>query len=142
MIPLLALGPHIFDLLPLSLQRIEERTKARWPAVPRFGGTAARQFTGMDEDSLRIEGLIFEDEWAGHDRYLALKATQRLGEPVMMVGWGAGGGYASVFGRIVILEVGATHEHLRADGIGRKIAFSIEVASFGGDAGVYGGLFG
>ena len=142
MIPLLALGPHIFDILPMSLQRIEEQTKARWPAVARFGRPPARQFTGMDEDSLKIDGLIFEDEWAGHQQYLAIKATQRAGVPIMMLGWASGGGYASVFGNVVLLSVGATHEYLRSDGIGRKIAFTIEVASFGGDAGGFGGLFG
>lgn len=141
MMPLIAVGPHIFSMLPMSLQTITERTRAKWPAIPRFGAASARQFTGMDEDSLTLEGLIFEDEWQGWADYKALKATQALGEPLPLISWG-GDGFSDVFGTVIILDVGSTHHHLRPDGIGRKIEFSIEVASYANDFGGFGGLFG
>ena len=140
-VPILALGPHLFASLPLSLQRISERTKANWPASKRFGVGPARQFTGRDEDSFEIEGLYFDQEWGGHDEYLALKATQAAGEPVELLGWSVGGLAAEVFGSVVILEVGAEHEHIHFNGIGRKTTFSVSLAPFGGDGGPFGGLF-
>ncbi len=139
-VPILALGPHIFAALPLSIQRIRERTRASWPMINRFGRGPARQYTGRGEDEFEIEGLYFHQEFGGHGEYLALKATQSAGQPVELLGWAAGGVAASVFGSVVILEVGAEHESIHFDGIGRKIEFSVQVAPFGGD-GAFGGLF-
>lgn len=136
--PFLAIGPHIFAALPLSLQKIEERTKMSWPAIKRFGAGPARQFTGRDEDEFTVEGLYFDDEWGGHADYLALKATQRAGQPVELLGAAAGGG-ASVFGTVVILEVGASHSTIRKSGIGAKTEFDVKLAPFGGDS-AFGGL--
>ncbi|PZU93133.1 MAG: phage tail protein [Chelatococcus sp.] len=140
MTPILAIGPHIFASLPLSLQKIAETTKANWPATQRFGAGPARQFTGLGEDSFEVEGLYFDEEFGGHAEYLALKATLALGEPVELVGWAAGGFAASVFGTVVLLEVGATHTVLRPSGIGAKVEFSVKMSSLGGD-GLGGGLF-
>lgn len=88
---------------------------------------------------MKIEGLCFNEEFGGYADYLALKALQGLGEPVDVVGWGAGAAYAAVLGPMCILKVGAQHERLAPDGIGRKIAFSVELAVFGGGMG--GGLW-
>lgn len=140
MIPLLALGPHIFEVLPLTLQKISERTQINWPANARFGSTSARQFTGLGEDTLTIEGLLFNEEFGGYEQYLALKLTARAGEPVDLVGWGGSGAYGLIIGAVCILEVGAAHEVIGADGIGRKIAFNVECGALGDEAG--GGLFG
>ncbi|WP_276200549.1 phage tail protein [Chelatococcus sp. XZ-Ab1] len=139
-IPLLALGPHVFASLPLSLQRLRERTVANWPAVGRFGVGPARQFTGRGEDEFEIEGLYFHQEFGGHEEYLALKATQSAGQPVDLLGWAAGGAAASVFGTVVILEVGAEHEWIGDNGIGRKVGFDVRIAPLGGDP-RFGGLF-
>ncbi|TCR70534.1 phage tail protein [Bosea sp. BK604] len=139
--PVLAIGPHIFETLPLSLQEISERTKMNWPATKRFGVGPARQFTGRDDDSFEIEGVYYDQEWGGHAEYLALKATQAAGRPVELLGWSAGGFAASVFGTVVILEVGADHKHIHDNGIGRKVEFSVKLAPFGGDGGPFGGLF-
>lgn len=141
MAAILALGPHIFEILPLSLQKISERTKMNWPATKRFGVGPARQLTGRDEDSFDIEGVYFDQEFGGHAEYLALKATQAAGEPVELLGWAAGGAAASVFGTVVILEVGAEHTYLHDTGIGRKVEFDVKLAPFGGDSGPFGGLF-
>jgi phage protein U len=89
---------------------------------------------------MTIEGLCFNEEFGGYAEYLALKATQALGEPVDVVGWGAAAGFASVLGTCVILKVGASHEHIGPDGIGRKITFTVELAKLGG-GGAGGGLF-
>jgi phage protein U len=138
---ILAIGPHIFEILPLSLQKLSEVTKANWPATKRFGVGPARQFTGRDEDSFDIEGVYYDQEFGGHADYLALKATQAAGEPVELLGRAAEGAAASVFGTVVILEVSADHTHIHTTGIGRKVEFGIKLAPFGGDGGPFGGLF-
>ncbi|SFB92546.1 Phage protein U [Bosea sp. CRIB-10] len=139
-IPILAIGPHIFAALPLSIQTIKETTKANWPSVNRFGVGPARQFVGRGEDSFEVEGLYFHAEFGGHAQYLMLKATQSAGEPVELIGWSAAGAAAEVFGTVVILTVSATHKKITRAGIGAITEFSIELAPFGGD-GSFGGLF-
>lgn len=136
-IPVLALGPVMFEILPLSLQKITESTRVKWPSVARFGRDNARQFTGYGDDSFRIDGLFFNQDFGGFEEYMLLKQLQRMPEPIDMIGGGGINAYATVFGPVVLLDVGATHEHIHADGVGRKVSFSIELAPFGG--GAYGG---
>lgn len=138
--PILAIGPHIFAALPLALQRIKEVTKVNWPSKGRFGAGPARQFTGRGDDEFEIEGLYFDVEFGGHAEYLELKRTQSRGEPVELIGWAVGGSAAEVFGTVVILEVGATHDGLLPSGVGIKTSFNVKIAPFGDD--FAGGLFG
>lgn len=140
-VPVLALGPVMFEILPLSLQKITESTRVKWPAIARFGRASARQFTGYGDDSFKVEGLFFNEDFGGFEDYMLLKSLQQIPEPVDMIGGAGIGSYATVFGPVVILDVGATHEYIGASGVGRKVTFSIELAPFGDDPYGFGGLF-
>lgn len=140
MTALLALGPHIFEILPLNYQRLERETNAVWASVPRFGAEAARQFTGLGDDSFRIDGLLFPHEFGGRAEYEAIRATQRSGLPVMMAGLGTATA-VRIFGLVVILNVSDEQTHIGRDGQGRVLSFSIELAPYGGILGGIGGFF-
>jgi len=137
---LLRLGPHTFSILPLNYQQLERETVAKWPSVPRFGGMAARQFTGLGDNSTTISGLIFPEEFGGRSQYEAMRITQSLGMPVMMAGLGAAG-MIKIFGLVVILSIGDTQTYIGVDGQGRMLEFSVELAPYGGEIGGLGGLF-
>lgn len=140
--PLLALGPHIFEIAPLNFQQIERSTEALWPTISRFGGRPGRQFTGYGDDRLTITGLLFPDEMGGRAEYEAIRVTQAAARPILMLGWATGLSMAAtLFGRVVILNVQDTQSLINRQGFGRKIEFSIEVAPFSGD-GKPVGLFG
>ncbi|PRA87910.1 phage tail protein [Ochrobactrum sp. MYb29] len=140
--PLLALGPHVFEIAPLNFQEIERSTKTLWPTISRFGGRPGRQFTGYGEDSISISGLLFPDEMGGREEYEAIRATQAAAQPVLMLGWATALSMAaSLFGRVVILNIQDTQSIINRQGFGRKIEFSIEVAPYHGD-GKPVGLFG
>lgn len=135
---LLILGPHIFEILPLNYQELDRTTTANWVSVSRFGGRAARQFTGFGEgDNLTISGVLFPEEFGGRAKYEAIRATQSLGIPIMMVGLGAITG-ARVFGLVCIETVSDTQTHIAPNGQGRVLKFSIDVSPYGGGP---GGLF-
>lgn len=137
---LLQLGPHTFSILPLNYQQLERETVAKWASVPRFGQMAARQFTGLGDDSTTISGLIFPEEFGGRTEYEALRLTQAAGVPVILAGMGAAS-LARVFGLVVLLSVSDTQSYIGPTGEGRMLEFSVELAPYGGDIGLFGGLF-
>ena len=63
--PLLALGPHIFEIAPLNFQALERQTEALWPTVARFGQAPGRQFVGFGENRVTITGLLRPSEPGG-----------------------------------------------------------------------------
>ncbi len=131
---LMALGPHIFEILPLNYQELERTTSVTWASVPRFGGYAARQFTGLGaDDSTVISGLMFPEEFGGRGRYEAIRGTQGLGVPVMMIGFGTLS-LARVFGLVCIETVSDIQSHIAPNGQGRVLDFTIEVSPYGGGA--------
>lgn len=137
----LALGPNIFQCLPVTLSKLTRDTKSNWAAIARFGGNVARQFTGHGEHSIKLEGLVYNSHFGGFGQYEGLRATQLAAQPVPLIGMSAGL-VGTVFGLVVILHVSDTQEYLdRETGIGKKLVFEVEVAPFGGD-GPFGGLFG
>lgn len=129
MTTLLALGPHQFEIIGLNYQSLQRETKAHWASIERFGGYAARQFTGLGPDSTTISGLLFPDELGGWNEYEAIRATQAQGRAVMMVGFGANAS-GRVFGRVVIESISDTQDHINRRGIGRQMQFSINVAPY------------
>lgn len=138
--PLLALGRHVFEIAPLNFQAIDQETTVKWPSIPRFGNRPGRQMTGYGEDPIRISGLLFPEEFGGRAELEAVRATQRLGQPVIMVGWAGSGTAARIYGQVVILGVRDQQTSINRDGYGRRLGYEIEVAPLGG-AGKPIGLF-
>lgn len=142
MMPLLALGPHIFEIAPLNFQEIRSLTEVKWPATPRFGKRPGRQFTGYGEDPITISGLLYPEELGGREELKAIKLTAKAAQPIIMMGWSSLlTSAAEVFGRVVILSVDDSQTIISKSGYGRKLEFSIEVAPIG-DSGKPVGLFG
>jgi len=139
--PLLALGPHVFDIEPLNFQTIERTTEVLWPAVSRFGNRPGRQMTGYGEDPILISGLLYPDELGGRAELEALRATQAAALPVPMIGWAGNGWAALMYGLVVILRIDDQQSFINRQGLGRRISFDIEVAPFPA-AGKPLGLFG
>lgn len=139
--PLLALGPHIFDIEPLNFQAIDRETTVNWPTIARFGGRPGRQMTGYGEDPIVISGLLYPDELGGRDEFEAIRSTQQAATPVMMVGWAGDGTRARVYGLVVIISVRDQQTSINRDGFGRRLSYEIEVAPIG-RAGKPIGLFG
>jgi hypothetical protein len=140
--PLLSIGPHKFEIAPMSFQQLEDETVAEWKAIARFGGRPGQQFTGFGEDPIRISGLLYPEELGGRDAIDAIRETQRAKKPVLMVGWTTDErAAAKVFGRVAIKSVRRTQTNINAYGQGRKIAFDIGLVPIGDVAGAAAGWF-
>ena len=74
--PLLAIGPHKFEIEPLNYQSMEQEFEVKWPAISRFGARPGRQHTGFGEDPILISGVLYPETFAGSRQELnALIAT-------------------------------------------------------------------
>ena len=136
--PLLALGPHIFEIAPLNFQALERQTEALWPTVARFGQAPGRQFVGFGENRVTITGLLYPEEFGGRSEFEDIRATQAAARPVMMVGWGASGSAGRVFGKVVILSISDAQSIIARSGQGRRLEYMIEVAPHEGAGGSLG----
>lgn len=139
MVPLLALGPHVFETEGLNFTELERRLRASIGRVPRLGQRAARQFSGIEEETITIRGLIFDEQFGGRGDYEAIASTLERGEPVVMIGTGVAR-RGRVFGLVYVVEVSDTQTHINPLGGGRKLAFDVVVEPYEGRAGA-GGLF-
>lgn len=140
--PLLALGPHKFEIAPMSFQQLEDETVANWQAIARFGGRPGFQMTGFGEDPITISGLLYPEELGGREELDAVRATQKRGLPVLMVGWaGDQSEKARVFGQVGIRRVQRTQTNINRSGLGRKVAYSITVVPTSSGASFAGGWF-
>ncbi|WP_336798862.1 phage tail protein [Kaistia sp. MMO-174] len=136
---LMALGPHVFEVLPLNYQELERTTEAVWASIPRLGTRPARQFVGYGDDVLVISGVLFPEALGGRGAFEAIRATQAAAEPVMLVGFGTES-VGRVWGRVIILSVHDRQESIARNGAGEVLSYEIEVAPYGDGPGA--GLFG
>lgn len=135
--PLMALGPHVFEVLPLNYQRLERMTEAMWASVPRLGARPSRQFVGLGDDPLTISGVIFPEEFGGRAEYEAIRLTQTAALPVPLIGYGAGT-LGLVWGLVVITMIADSQEEIGRDGSGQVLAYDIEVAPYDEAGGGFG----
>lgn len=135
--PLMALGPHVFEVLPLNYQRIERLTEAQWASVPRLGVRPSRQFVGFGDDPLTISGVLLPGEFGGRSEFEAIRLTQAAGLPVPLVGFGTGT-LGRVWGLVIITLISDAQEEIGPDGSGQVLTYDIEVAAYDETGGTFG----
>lgn len=142
--PLLALGPHKFELEPLNFQDLEDEFEVKWPAISRFGGRPARQMTGDGEDPIRITGLLWPHEVPDSREALeAVIRTQKAKRPVLMMRWASDAGMrAQVDGLVVILRISRQQSKFGTSGNSRRLDYDIEIAPIPAASGKPVGLIG
>ncbi len=134
---MMGLGPFRFSVAGAVYQQLTREVTARWPAQERVGRRPALQFTGPGEERLTLEGTIYLHYTGGLDQIRGMRAQALAGAPLMMVS-----GLGDVFGLWVITAVRDTESFLRADGLPRRVEFTLELSAYGPDgAGMGGGLF-
>lgn len=127
--PLMALGPHVFEVLPLNYQRIERLLEIRFASVPRLGVRPSRQFVGFGEDPLTISGVLFPQEFGGRAEYEAIKLTAQAALAVPLVGFGTGT-LGRVWGLVIITMIADSQEEIGEDGAGQVLTYDIQVDAY------------
>lgn len=121
---LMALGPHVFQVVGLNGQAVEISTEAAWAEFGRFGATDGAHFTGMKRAQQVIRGVLFPDAIGGLADYEAIRVSQYAGLRLPLLQMGRGFS-ASVLGRVTIEHVSDLSEWG-----GRKIAFDITLKGY------------
>lgn len=116
----LALGTFVFGMDTLPYQQLQRSLSWRHPTTDRVGARAARQFLGVGDESVRIQGVL-APEVAGDVVSLAvLEQMANDGDPYPLVN-GAG----AVLGVFVITAMDQTGTYFYPDGSPRRIEFSL-----------------
>lgn len=121
---LMAIGPHVFQVVGLNGQEIDTATEATWVDVPRFGMVDGAQMQGFSRPEMSIRGVLFPDQLGGLPDYEAMRISQRLGRPLPMLRMGRG--FIGFFLVAVTIE---RISDLESYG-GKKIAFTIDLKGY------------
>ncbi len=121
---LMAIGPHVFQVVGLNAQDIESSSESNWVDVPRFGQVDGAQMHGFARPEMTIRGVLFPDQLGGLPDYEAMKISQRLGLVLPLLRMGSG--FAGFFIAAVTIE---RLGELESYG-GKKIAFTVELKGY------------
>lgn len=135
---MMALGSFRFGIGHAAYRQISHQAEYRWAHLDRVGRAPAAQYAGPGVQTLSCEGVIYPHFRGGLGQMTEMRAIAGTGVPLFMTD-----GLGFFWDRWVIVTVTEKKSVLMADGAPRKIEFSIEMKSYGGDGflGIGGGLF-
>lgn len=108
----MALGPHMFHSLRFGYKGLRRDLSSRWADIQTVGGLNRLQWTGGDDDTVSIEGVIFPHEFGGLSVLEGLRASAAAGEVLPLVTLGG-----NVYGLHVI--EGVSEDQSFHDQLGR-----------------------
>lgn len=133
-LPLLALGPHRFQIDRLNFQKFTEEFGVETASMKHFGHAPGVQVVGFSDDAKSISGLLFPEEFGDRSDIDAITMTIRAMQPVPLLSWAAGGTFAAlVHGRFIIKNIKKDHDYFNSFGQSCRISYSIDVVPFHAD---------
>ncbi|SAL03080.1 bacteriophage tail-related protein [Caballeronia fortuita] len=122
---LMVLDDFQFSLNTIVFQEWQRTTGWKWPAQERFGQMDALQFTGPENDTLVLPGVLYPN-WKGDIESLdALRQMADQGSPYQLVD-----SMGFVQGRWVIEKLDEKQAAHDTSGTPRKVEFSLSLKKF------------
>lgn len=119
-----SIGGVAFGLKTQGIDELVRSFTARWPGIDRVQNRPKKQFTGIDDETLQIDGV-----WAAdvHGEYSVprLRAIAARGNPVVFV-LGSG----TNLGMWCVVNVQAKSNRIKEGGNLRKIEFTVSLDAF------------
>lgn len=143
---MMALGEFRFALKTAAYQQLERSDEYRWESLERIGRAPAMQYIGRGHTTITLNGIIYPHFKSGLKQVDKMRKKCGGGEPHNLVS-----GYGKVFGKFVVMSISETQEYFFSNGAPRRIEFTMELKSYGGDGfggvgrsalGLIGGFFG
>lgn len=125
---MMALGLFVFGMDTLPYQKFAHEMAWRHPSSGRVGLRPARQFAGVDDETISLSGVLLP-EISGGDA--ALDLVRHMGDTGEQ--WPLIEGTGRVYGFFVIEKLSVNKEIFFNDGKARRIEFTLNLARVGDD---------
>ena len=127
---MMALGLFVFTLDTLPYQELKQKLGWRYPTTSRIGRRPARQYTGPDDETITLTGVLLP-ELTGGDKSLDMlrsMADQARAWPLI------DGADGKVHGLFVVTDLETGRSVFFQDGAARRIEFTVSLARVEDDA--------
>ena len=126
---MLALGDFRFSVGTAAYQQLRRTVEYRWPSQARVGRRPSRQFVGIGEETIGLDGVIYPHYKGGLGQLPDMRTAAGKGEPQTLAD-----GLGNIWGKFCILRVEETQTVFASAGVPRKIEFRLELANYGEDS--------
>lgn len=125
----MALGPFMFKSLNFGFNGLGRDLNTPWASIATVGGLNRLQWTGGEDDTVVVEGVIFPEEFGGLNTLDRVRAAAQAGLVLPLVTLGG-----NVYGIYVIEMVSEDQSYHDARGMPRKDVFRLGLKRFPGGA--------
>jgi phage protein U len=120
--PMMSLGMFLFALDSVPYQELSRKQAWRHGRTERVGAFAAAQFMGPGDDTVSISGALIPPLAGTYSNLRVLEAIAEQGEAQPLVD-----SEGVVWGHYTIEGLDRKQSYIMADGIPRKVDFTIEL---------------
>lgn len=125
----MALGPFGFHSLRFGFDGISRDLATTWADIQTVGGLDRLQWLGGESDRVKIEGVVFPEEFGGLGSLEGVRSAARDGSVLPLVTLGG-----NVFGMYVIERVTEDQRYHDATGRPRKDVYMIGLKRYVGNS--------
>lgn len=126
---MMALGQFVFSLDTAPYQDFQQQIGWRHPANNRVGLRPVRQFTGPDDETITLAGVLLPELTGGDLSFDELREMGDTGEAYVLIE-----GTGRYFGLFVIESLNVTRTFFFSDGKARRLEFSLKLVRVDDDA--------
>lgn len=126
---MMTLGDFRFSLDTAAYKRLRRTVEYRWAAQERAGRRPARQFTGIGNETVELEGVIYPHYRGGLGQLEAMRALAGQGSPQILTD-----GTGKVWGKFCIERIEEIQTLFFGDGTPRKQEFRLSLGHYGEDS--------
>lgn len=125
---MMALGLFVFGLDTLPYQKFTHEMAWRHPSSGRVGLRPARQFVGVDDETITLSGVLLPELTGGDLSLDLVRYMADTGEQ-----WSLIEGTGRVYGFFVVENLSVSKEYFFKDGKARRIEFTLKLTRVGDD---------
>jgi hypothetical protein len=125
---MMSLGLFVFGMETLPYQKFTHEMAWRHPSSGRVGLRPARQFAGVDDETISLSGVLLPELSGGDSSLDLVRYMGDTGEQ-----WPLVEGTGRVYGFFVIEKLSVNRELFFSDGKARRIEFTLNLTRVGDD---------
>lgn len=123
---MMGLGDYRFSLSTAAYQSLVRTNEYRWASHKRLGSRPARQFLGVGDEQITLEGVIYPFYKGGFGQLEKIRQDASLGEALILID-----GEGKVWGDFTIDSLQETQTFFADGGLPQKVEFSLVLSNYG-----------